>query len=202
MSNEDDAISHLGTDTLPPERYLGPKVYRVTCRCEVCLEEFSWTTEKLSKKNRACPNPVCVAMRREAQQAKIERNMARVFEERRGPATIGDKPMVKAVDMTADIVMEDYGLTNLQDNIRAGDMVAPKLPAPQQRMADGFFGGKAMQEANGKSAGSRQAELIRARALSGRYRGMAINPGVASFGRPEGQSPLQAVRTEPIQKPR
>ena len=116
--------------------------------------------------------------------------------------TIGDKPMVKAVDMTADIVMEDYGLTNLQDNIRQGDMVAPKLPAPQQRMADGFFGGKAMQEQNGKSAGARQAELIRARALSGRYRGMAINPGVASFGRPEGQSPLQVVRTEPIQKPR
>ena len=148
-----DETTYLGADTLPPERYLGPKTYRITCRCDVCLEEFSWVTEKLTKRNRACPNPVCVATRREEAKAREERNFAKMVEERRGPAQTGNKPVVKAVDTTAQIVMEDYGMTNLQDNIREGDAVAPKLPAEQQRKADGFFGGGAIKaEPAGESA--------------------------------------------------
>lgn len=197
-----DDVTHLGTDTLPPQQYLGPKVYRITCRCDVCLEEFSWETTKLTARNRACPNPVCVATRREENRIKVERNRAKILEERRGPATIGDKPVVKAIDTTAEIVMEDYGMTDLRDNIREGDAVAPKLPAAQQRQADGFFGGKAVQAERGGGAGDKLAQLIRARALSGRYRGMAINPTVTNFGRPQGESPLQVVRTEQIQKPK
>ena len=41
--------------------------------------------------------------------------------------TMGGSNFTKAMDATADIVMKDYGLTNLQDNLRAGDTMAPKL---------------------------------------------------------------------------
>ena len=199
--SDDDKVTHLGTDTLPPTGYLQPRRFRITCRCDVCMEEYSWETEKPSRYNRLCPNPVCVATRKEENRAKVERNRAKIFLEQRAPSVIGDKPVVRAVDTTADIVMQDYGMTDLKDNIREGDSVAPKLPAPQQRMADGFFGGKAVQAERGQGNGERLSQLIRARALSGRYRGMSVNPNLTSFGRPQGQSPIQWVRTEPLQKP-
>lgn len=40
---------------------------------------------------------------------------------------MGNSNFTKAMDTTAEIVMRDYGLTDLQDNLRAGDSMAPKL---------------------------------------------------------------------------
>lgn len=47
----------------------------------------------------------------------------------------------KCVDKTAEIVMTDYGMTNLKDNVRAGEAMAPKLHPQQQAAADNMFGG-------------------------------------------------------------
>lgn len=47
----------------------------------------------------------------------------------------------KCVDKTADIVMHDYGMTNLKDNVRPGETMAPKLDPVRQAAADGMFGG-------------------------------------------------------------
>ena len=41
--------------------------------------------------------------------------------------SMGHSNFTKAMDATAEIVMKDYNLTNLQDNLRAGDSMAPKL---------------------------------------------------------------------------
>lgn len=47
----------------------------------------------------------------------------------------------KCVDKTADIVMTDYGMTNLKDNVGIGESMAPKLPGHAQTMADNMIGG-------------------------------------------------------------
>ena len=47
----------------------------------------------------------------------------------------------KAVDITADIVMQDYKLGDLKDNVRMGESMAPKLPGLQQSMADQMMSG-------------------------------------------------------------
>lgn len=47
----------------------------------------------------------------------------------------------KCVDKTADIVMHDYGMTNLKDNVRVGETMAPKLDPVRQAAADNMFGG-------------------------------------------------------------
>ncbi len=48
----------------------------------------------------------------------------------------------KCVDKTADIVMHDYHMTNLKDNVRVGETMAPKLAPVLQSRADNMFGGK------------------------------------------------------------
>lgn len=48
----------------------------------------------------------------------------------------------KCVDKTADIVMTDYGMTDLKDNVRMGEAMAPKLPGGAQNMADQMMGAK------------------------------------------------------------
>lgn len=54
-----------------------------------------------------------------------DRNMNSIIVSQQPPA-MGKSSFTKAMDETAKIVMEDYGLTNLRDNLRAGDnMVMP-----------------------------------------------------------------------------
>lgn len=191
-----DETTNLSTETLPPDRYLGPRRFKITCRCDNCGTVYSWEAERIPKKDRLCPDPICTEMRQAKRSAREVRNFDQIVETGIPPGHIGENVMVKAVDETAKIVMADYGLTDLKDNVRAGDAVAPKLPAPQQRMADGFFGGGAMAEKVGTT--SRQAEMLKRRAIGGAFRGMAINPSLASFGRSAGEAPLRVVRTEAL----
>lgn len=51
---------------------------------------------------------------------------------------IGGHPFVKAMDKTADMVMADYGMTDLA-SARQGESMAPKLPPAQQERADAMF---------------------------------------------------------------
>lgn len=57
------------------------------------------------------------------------------------PASIGGNIHVKAVDETARIVMEEHGMTDLRDDVRPGETMAPKLHPQLQAKADNFFGG-------------------------------------------------------------
>jgi hypothetical protein len=62
--------------------------------------------------------------------------------------------------------MQDYGLTDLKDNIRAGESAAPRLPPHQQSRVDNFFGG-APKTAN--PAMAQQVSLLGARAMAGSF---------------------------------
>ena len=54
--------------------------------------------------------------------------------------SVGGSNTVKAMDMAANMVMEDHGMTDLSSDGRAGAVMAPKLPPGQQQRADAMFG--------------------------------------------------------------
>jgi hypothetical protein len=140
--------------------------------------------------------PACVAVSTAEAELRAAERMARILETQTPPGHIGDKVVVRAIDETARIVQEDYKMTDLRDNLREGDMAAPKLPPQQQAAADSFFDTKKFSQIAGVE--QRRAELLKRRAVAGAFRGMSVNPNVASFGRKAGEGPLSVARIEKI----
>ena len=64
------------------------------------------------------------------------------FNNPRAPAIVGANLSVKAIDQTASIVMQDYGMTDQRSDVRMGETSAPKLPPLLQQQADSFFVGR------------------------------------------------------------
>jgi hypothetical protein len=111
------------------------------------------------------------------------------------PAQIGKNNTVKAIDMAAEISMKDYGLTDLKDNVRQGEAMAPKLPPVQQRMADTMFNPKQNPAFAGKR--QKQMELLGKRAIGGAFRNMAVDVrGVL----PDNRVALRPYRVEHVNK--
>ncbi len=177
-----------------PEEFMGVRRYRVTFECAKCGHVYRKTFKSIPKDDPPCPNPSCAEASRVAQLEKEVENLRRMLESGQPPAQIGKKVVVKAIDTTAEIVMQDYGLSNLKDGIRTGETMAPKLPPAQQAAADGYFGGQAL-----KSAGvnKKQMDLLGRRAISGAFRSMSVAPSAIMPHTPQGSSPLRVVRTEP-----
>jgi len=185
----------LGTTVIESESFLEPTRYRVRYQCQDCGHRYSKTVKAVPKVDPPCPNKACAAAR-EVLALKAElANMKAMIESGAAPAQIGKKVVVKAVDETARIVMEDYNMTNLKDNIRQGESVAPKLPPVQQRAADNYFGGGALAS---RGMNARQTELLGRRAIAGAFRNMAVPPTAIVPGAAQGQSPLRVLRTEPL----
>ncbi len=158
-------------ETLPADTFMGPKRYRITVRCLRCGKPFNYTTSRIMEDDRPCPRKACKSAALNEEIERRARNMAAIIESQRPPGHIGDSITVKAIDATAEVVMQDYALTDLKDNIRHGEAMAPKLPPDKQKLADGFFGGA--------------------------FAGMSISPATAMPGR-RGESPLTLVRTEKL----
>lgn len=194
MSDALPAMEHL-----EPDKYLGPRRFRIHARCDRCGTVYHWTTTTLSGKDKPCPDKTCQEAARREEILREARNLAQIFLEQRAPATIGDNPRNNAIDKTADIVMTDYGLTNLQDNIREGDVIAPKLPTVGEsgmklnEAADKFFSGDALK----REGMSRQAQILGAQAIAGSFANMAANPARLTAAK-KGAPPLTLVRTEKI----
>lgn len=130
--------------------------------------------EKISKKMMETP---------EFQQALLSKLMS--------PIPQSSKNRNKAVDTTADIVMEDYKLGDLKDNAQRGDTMAPSLPPKLQKQADNFFAGKK----KGASIGGLNTAAIARAAMSGAYRPEAtgaINP-VAAQHRAKARAPVNVM---------
>ena len=185
-------MSEVGLEQLEPEGYLQPRRYRIHYVCGRCSHEWSRVTTKLTGKDPACPVRAC---REAALEEEIERraeNLAFMLAEQRGPAQIGNNVTTKAIDTTAEIVMTDQKMTNLQDNIRQGDIMAPKLPGPMQRMADGMFSGGALADRYG-SRRAKQMHALGQRAIAGSFRSMSVNPSQVIPGS-SGQPALRRVQ--------
>ncbi len=141
-------------EILEPETFMGPKRYRITTECPRCLKPYRWTTVNVARADPPCPRKACIRAAAKEQALKEQANMAQVIDEQRAPAHTGANNAVRAVDMTSEMVMRDYNMTNLKDNIREGETMAPPLqgtidtpqgPVSKQSVADGFFGGGLMR---------------------------------------------------------
>jgi hypothetical protein len=185
----------LESETIMPgeDEFMGARRYKVTYQCEKCNHIYHRTFKAVPAKDPPCPNKSCAEVSEIEQLKKQVENLTRMLESQTPPAHIGQKPVVKAVDTTAKIVMEDYSLTNLKDNIRTGETMAPKLPPAQQAAADGYFGGSALKAAG---INKKQMDLLGRRAMSGAFRGMSVAPSQIMPAMPQGASPLRVVRTE------
>lgn len=151
-----------------------PKRYKVQFRCDCCGNVFEKTLRSLDTPDPPCPNLACPGPHfnradRAAITEEIPDNVTSMpdrmdWQSGRAPAHTGANNQVKAVDATAEIVMQDYGLSDLRDGVRPGETMAPKLAPKLQQMADGFFGGGAA-----KGMGVNSGQLAR-RAMSGAMR--------------------------------
>ena len=199
---------HVSTETIPSESYLEPRRYRVSFCCERCGKEFQRVYRSIPKKDPRCPNPHCVEVYVIAEQKREIDNLKRMLDTGQGPAHVGANTQVRAVDATADIVMQDYGLTNLKDNIRAGEAVAPSLPPAQQKAADNYFGGgsgnvRVQSLMPGQPSRTIQAAHLNRlgqRAMAGAFRHHSVSPLAVVPDAVRGQSPLTVVRTEPLRR--
>lgn len=106
--------------------------YQITMSCTRCGNRWKRRTKSPDSPDPPCPNLACG-------ETPITRGMD--LSSSRAPATIGANPRVQAVDETYKIVTQDYGMTDMRDDVREGESATPKLPPAQQTMADNYFGG-------------------------------------------------------------
>ena len=109
--------------------------FQLSCRCTSCGLKFRRVIEAESEADivygQAPPCPTC-ARGQKSKVAKFD------FHSRKAPAA-GGSLRVRAIDTTAQIVMEDYGMSDLKDRVYEGETAAPKLPPKLQTMADNMF---------------------------------------------------------------
>lgn len=202
-------VETQGFDVLEPDGYLQPKRYKMNYRCELCGTEYSKICKAPPKKTPDCPNKGCSDKARIAEMEKQIINLTKMLESGVAPAQIGHKTVVKAIDETSKIVMEDFSMTNLKDHLRTGETMAPSLPVAQQKLADNYFGGldkgfaahqipsiTNTQATHGISG--KQLNRIGQRAIAGAFRNMATTPGNTKIRGQSGESPLVRVGTEKL----
>jgi hypothetical protein len=130
------------------------------------------------------PNPPCPKCEKKARRTDVyeqatpalpHAGMAGVIEAASAPGIVG-APQVKAIDTAARIVMEDHHLTNLKDNVREGDIMAPSLPPAQQQQVDNFWSApKAKVQTMADKKRQAQMKRIMAGAIAGKYRQSALD---------------------------
>ncbi len=134
--------------------------YRLTLRCTACGNQYKRVVASLDVADPPCPK--C------KKAAKKPRGID--FNNRRAPS-VGGSIMSQAIDETSRIVMADHGLTNLKDNLREGETMAPTLPPQQQAKVDGFWGGPRKQRLREAIPQNLQPSHLGQAAIAGRYKG-------------------------------
>jgi ssDNA-binding Zn-finger/Zn-ribbon topoisomerase 1 len=105
-----------------------------------------------------------------------------------GITSQSSQTMIKALDMTAKMTMDTYGMSdiNLNSSMRPGDSCAPKLPPQQQQRVNDFFNG----------GGIPNSGRIAQNAMAGAYR----DPGnpVANLHRSKAAPKFDLVNAPPV----
>lgn len=175
----------ISAEWVESEQYLGPRMKRIMFECAKCGHVWTRTYKAEPKQNPNCPSKRCAERAEVADLKKQLANLTAMLESGVAPAQIGQNIRTKAIDKTAEIVMEDHHLTDLKDNIRAGETMAPRLPGGQQALADNLFtapktpGGRVPVVGASRGRGtipSTVMERIGKRAITGGYRGNSVSP--------------------------
>ncbi len=174
----------VDSEWVDSDQYLGPRMKRITFECGKCGHRWIRTLKAEPKKDPPCPNRRCVETSQMTDLKRENENLRQMLEEGRAPATIGQNIRVKAVDETARIVMEDGHYTDLRDNIREGEAMAPKLPQAQQALADAMFSNKpdkvtpviSTDGRRGMTIPSARLRAVGERAIRGAYARNSVKP--------------------------
>jgi hypothetical protein len=176
--------------------------YQLVLKCKSCKHRYKRIVsldadERIEDyPDPACPKCAKRSMRADAYEtasSPLEHGgMDAIVESGRAPGIVGANSMVKAIDQTAEIVMQDYKLSNLKDNVRPGEAMAPRLPQEQQKKADEFFGPK--PGAGNKRQQAYMQRMMR-KAIGGAYRTNALD--VKSV-LPDQRVALHRVGVEPV----
>lgn len=141
-----EETQYLGRRTVKGTGYMEKERYRVRCRCLRCGHVYSRIIKKINDPDPPCPKKACrQAIAAELAQRQAD-NVEAMIETGETPGHIGANIKVKAIDETAKIVMEDYNMTDLKDNVRRGDSMAPQLTPRQRAMNQNFWGGGRMSD--------------------------------------------------------
>ena len=175
----------LSAEWTEAESFLGPRMKKITFECGKCGHIWTRKYKAEPKNDPPCPSKSCSKNAELEDLRKQVANLTAMLTSGQAPATIGNNTRVKAIDETAKIVMEDQNMTNLKDNIRMGETMAPPLPPAQQKRADNLFaaaapaGGVPVLNANGgpqRSVSAKRLQAIGQRAIAGSYRGNSVTP--------------------------
>ena len=192
--------THLSQEMLEPDGYLAPTRYKITYRCGRCGKDFSRITTKLGGKDPPCPKKACKDAALDEEITRRASNLAKMLEEQRPPGHIGHNVTNRAIDATAEIVMSDHKLTDLKDNLRMGDTLAPQLPPQMQKAADGFFGGAAVKEK--MTHHQKKLQSLGRLAINGAFRSTAANPAQILGNRTPGEAALRSLGPDPMSRQR
>jgi hypothetical protein len=113
------------------------------------------------------------------------------FENPRKVPSLGKSNFTKAMDATAEIVMQDYALTDLQDNLRVGDSMAPKLRQDLEQKVDQVF--KPQKPIMGQTGAGSINKALTANINAGRYAGQTHIRDVAAQAADYGQAQASAT---------
>lgn len=186
-----DESTYDGYEVGEPEGFLQPKRYRASYSCSECGNKWkSKWAKSIPPDTQPCPSVRCAVARETAALAQQVANLTRMLQEQRAPAQVGANIRVQAVDRTAEIVMQDNRLTDLRDNIRQGEIMAPKLPPPMQKAADNFFGGPrgAIGVSQPVTMAQKKMQALGARAIRGAFRNASVAPNLV----------LPSTRPQPV----
>lgn len=150
-------------------------MYKSSYKCSDCKYQFEKKTKNFPHKDPDCPrckraNKVSMkgAVSDKTHTLEPDSRVQEMNLAKQAPS-LGKSNFTKAMDTTAEIVMKDYGMTDLQDNLREGDSMAPKLAPELERKVDGVF--KQQKPIMGQQvAGSMNSSLMR-QINSGAFRG-------------------------------
>ena len=153
--------------------------YKTTYECSDCNHIFYVVTDK--KPSGFCPScPKCqedssrnrgaIKSRGKSVSGKTDdEKISDVITSRKAPGVGGSK-IGKAHEATMKMVMEDYGLTDINDRPTEGESCAPKLPAHlEQQVNNGF--GASFGSMSPKLTGNMSQSMVTSSAMN------AINSG-------------------------
>lgn len=179
--------TYLGMEVIPAESFLEKTRYKITCRCLRCGRTYWKLVDVIPKNDPPCPRKKCKEAALREEVMKEMANSEAMLESGQGPTVIGANPRVRAVDKTAEIVMADYRMTNIRDNVREGENMVTTLPQAQQEKVDNYFKAQPLRN---RGFSSQQVNALKQKAISGAFANAAVRPNQVM---PEGKPPVRLV---------
>lgn len=138
--------------------------YRMTFGCLDCGHTFKKITTNRNLSDPKCPE--CKGKKKKNKQYRMGDGAVSDADLEVRPDTgkrifgIGGSTHTKAIDTTAEIVMQDHGLTDLRTDMRAGESQVPKLPPALQAQVDGMFSAGGNVSKSGKKSPFDRQKII------------------------------------------